>query len=195
MATAKLVFDLREGRLEVEGDQSFVQQIYTDFKAELAKSASEKRVPDFAEQKGAETARQPKKARSSARKIKATSSNGEDSSPNVSTYKPSLDKTLDLAKLRTFIEPYQPKNAAEKILLYAQFLKEELSIEPCSVDAIYSCFSHLKEKVPTAFGQVLINTRGDAYGYIDFTNTKDITVSTRGMNHYNFDIAKKDGAK
>lgn len=195
MATAKLAINIREGRLEVEGDQSFVQQIYTDFKAELAKTASGKPAIASAEQRGADAARQPKKARSSTRKPKATSSNGDDSSPNVSTYKPSLDKTLDLAKLRTFIEPYQPKNAAEKILLYAQFLKEELSIEPCTVDAIYSCFSHLKEKVPTAFGQVLINTRGDAYGYIDFTNTKDITVSTRGMNRYNLDIAKKDGGK
>jgi hypothetical protein len=108
----------------------------------------------------------------------------------VSKYKPSRDNSIDLAKLKEFVAPLKTKNAAEKILVYAQFLREKLGIDPCTVDQIYTCFQHMKDKTPQAFGQVFINTRGDAYGYIEFAGTQDIKITIAGDNHFNHEIVR-----
>jgi hypothetical protein len=119
--------------------------------------------------------------------------NESDAIAGVSKYKPSRDTDLDLSKLKEFVNQYEPKNVAERILLYAEFLQRVLEKEPCTVNQIYSCFFELRteESIPKVFGQNLINARGDAYGYIDFTTINDIRITTVGMNHFNLKMTKK----
>lgn len=100
-------------------------------------------------------------------------------------------KDLDLAKLRDFMAPYAPENQMERSALYVNFLKEVLGITSITPDHIFSCFSHMKEKLPVAFGQHLIDTRARKK-WIDFTTGDDIVLTTVGLNHINFDMKKVD---
>lgn len=193
MTQAKLHIDLREGVLDVEGEADFVLKIYSDFRSALAEhsrgNADDGGRVAAGEVKTDDTTRTRKKGKRVSSVRKSSSLEGGETA-SVSSHKPSLDKQLDTAKLNEFMSAYEPKNTAERILLFTKFMDEELGISPCNVDQIYTCFIHTKTKIPTAFGQVFINTRGDDYGYINFTSPTDITISMRGINHLNHDIKK-----
>lgn len=189
MANARVHINLQQGLLEAEGSEEFVLKIYEDFKNRAANSASGAANRDpGSSQKPADAKKGG--TRSTARgKAKKAANAGEDGVA-VSKYIPKRDSSLNLADLKVFAAAYKPVNAAEKILLYAQFLREKLRIEPCTVDQIYTCFLHMKDKTPSAFGQVFINARGNAYGYVDFTTVDDVKITIAGDNHFNHDLPK-----
>ncbi|MBY0321615.1 MAG: hypothetical protein K2X72_23030 [Reyranella sp.] len=197
MSAAKLHINLTQGLIEAEGDEAFVRAVYEDFKERLnAKPAlgrNREEKPDDGDD-SVERSTTPRR-RSANRKAPSNKKGNGDtdaSAAGVSKYKPKRDTSLDLAKLRDFVVDYTPKNMAERILLYAEFLKT-IGAEPCTVDQIYSCFLEFRttDRIPEAFGQNLINTRGEMYGYIDFTTINDIRITTTGMNHFSLKMKKK----
>jgi hypothetical protein len=194
MTTARLHIDLSQGRIEAEGEVGFVMQVYSDFKDLLAKGGPVQASADGATELALPAPKSSERARTGGRSPRpprpSDSDHGDAASAKVTRYRPSRDTTLDLSRLAEFVRLYEPKNASEKIVLYVQFLSNQ-GFEPCRVNQIYSCFLEMKDKIPKAFGQVLINTRSGKYGYIDFTSVEDVRLTTVGINQFNHKIAKK----
>jgi len=182
MANAKLHINLHQGLIEAEGEEAFVLK-----HAPPPPPANPGEKPPNAEDKPGRAAPKRRTRRNGGREA-----TGDTEAPGVSKYTPNRDPSLDLSKLKDFIAPYKPKNNAEKIVIYAHFLRDVLKKDPCSVDQVYSCFRHMKDKVPEAFGQAFINTRGDTYGYITFTSVNDIKLTIAGENHFERDIPKAE---
>jgi hypothetical protein len=202
MGATKLHINIHQGIIDVEGDSDLVLRVYEDFRVLLLK-AQETVVEDDADQgadgsaEKANGGSKPEKTITRAkRKPRRTASTVGDGPPgaklqSVTSYKPSLDKTLDTSKLMEFLVAYEPKNNAEYILIFAKFLSEKLGYDKCTMNQIYSCFSASRTKFPKYFGQSFIDTRGNGYGYIDFTNPDDIAVTMLGQNHFNHGVKKK----
>ena len=103
---------------------------------------------------------------------------------------PKMDKNLDASKLGDFFAQFEPKNNAEKILIYLKFITEELEVDPPNTDQVFTCFKMTGEKIPKAFAQAFYDT-SSKHGYIDFNSATDISITIAGENHFNHGLKKK----
>lgn len=186
----KLTINLRDGILDVDGSEEFVRTVYEDFKGEVAKrlplAADAQRQIEAApltliEPIAGTTEVKPKK-QPHAKRATAT---GEGQKARTGKYKPTFDPNLDLNGLVEFYDELKPMNAAEKILIFAVFLKERLKIVPCTADQIFTCFFTVKDrtKIPEAFEQAFRDTQSRTH-FIQVTSLQDITVTIPGSNHF-----------
>ena len=185
----KLHVNISQGIIEIEGDAALVREIYADFKDRLLDQLGkvpEAPMQDSSSEKDAKSP--PKKKRRPAAKKNAPADKDDS---GVDPDHPKLDKDLDLSKLRAFYDQYEPKNNAEKILIFATFLIEKIKIVKPNTDHIYSCFVELEETIPSAFSQAFRNTHGRIYGYINYKSATDITVPIKGTNYLNSGIKRK----
>lgn len=198
LMTAKLHIDIAQGIIDIEGDPDFVREVYTDFKAQLLKGATfappveAPAVKDTRAGKpdGNGLVRQKVKRRAVGKK---KTSAGEGASSSVTADSPKLDKSLDTSALPTFYGQYDPKNNAEKILIFLKFMNEKLDIESPNTDQFYTCFEKVDERVPKVFSQAFRDASGRKFGFIDYNSPTDIRLTTVGNNHFKFDLRKKDG--
>ncbi|MSP42968.1 MAG: hypothetical protein EXR08_06325 [Alphaproteobacteria bacterium] len=125
-----------------------MRQVYDDFKNGLLGNGKRNLASDAKADKNESTTRGHKKSRRPRRAPKS-----EDTVKPKSEYTPSFNKNLDLAKLENFYDRCLPKNHSEKILIFSVFLRDELKIDPCTANDIYTCYNNLKlkDKRPTAF--------------------------------------------
>lgn len=193
MASAKIHINLSLGLIEAEGDEAFVRAVYDDFKGRLepvenGQNGDQDRDPV---QNGTKGGNPAKARRSASRKAAGNGkAKGGADTPGMTQHTPKRDNALDLAKLKGFLAEYDPQNNPDRYVLYIQFLKDELGKDPCTADQLFSCLLHMKDKIPKAFGQNLVDTR-NKYGYIAFTGPNDITLTTTGLNRFNLDMPKK----
>lgn len=104
---------------------------------------------------------------------------------------PKRDKSLDTSKLLAFYNQYASTSAPEKILIFLKFLTEELGIDKPNTDHVYTCFLDVREKPPQAFAQAFRDTSSKK-GFIDFNACDDIVITTKGNNHFEFDLKAKN---
>ena len=191
---AKLHINILEGTLIAEGKQEFVETIYQDFKSELSnrieKPLNNSPVEHHPTHSN-DSMPQPKARPLKRKKLKKPSS--EQGGQKNPAYTPQLQKNLDLSGIQDFYKQYEPKNNAEKILIFAQFLKEK-GFDICTADQIYTCYSVIKERIPKVFLQAIRDTHGRSYGYIDHQGPEEIRLTTVGENHFNHDLKKKEAA-
>lgn len=186
---SRLHIDLTNGIIDVEGDAELVKSVYDDFKDRLSAQPTQEQAPIPAPVKGNGEADKPTKPkRRSAPRKKVASSEGNESSMNADA--PTRDKNLDTSQLQIFYDQYAPSNAAEKILIFLKFLNEELGIESPNTNQVYTCFLDVKEKPPQAFAQAFRDTSSKK-GFIDFNSAEAIAITTKGNNHFEFDLKKK----
>ncbi|RMA41577.1 hypothetical protein [Rhodophyticola porphyridii] len=187
--TAKLHINLTQGIVDVEGDIELVKSVYEDFKDRLSAEPAPANTRPPTPSKGNNEADKPamQKRRSAPRK-KAAASEGNEISMNADA--PTRDKSLDTSKLQKFYDQYAPSSAPEKILIFLKFLIEEVGIESPNTDQVYTCFLDAKEKPPQAFAQAFRDTSSKK-GFIDFNSAEDIVITTKGNNHFEFDLKKK----
>ncbi|MBX3500340.1 MAG: hypothetical protein KF889_12905 [Alphaproteobacteria bacterium] len=191
MATAKLHINLTQGLIEAEGDETFVRVVYDDFKERLRAQPAKQQTLHAANKEGEQpnaqdTARRPKARRRAA--APKTSTRGEaepkGSAGGMTSYEPRRLPDLDLSHLADFVKSFTFKGNPERYVVYTQFLKEKLQIEPCTIDHLYSCFDEMKDTLPTNMGQNLVDTRL-RNSFLKFTTPQDIQLTVTGINHYN----------
>jgi hypothetical protein len=184
MMTTKLAINLREGTVDVEGTEEFVRIVYDDFKDYLSKHAmrdvplpqiQQERTPLLVEQN---TSRK--------KKIVKRDSSKEAEKTRAINYKPTFNTQLNLSGLDTFYDEWRPENNPEKILVFAVFLRDRLSIAPCTADDIYTCFFTLKTKTktPAAFLQAFRDTQNRTH-FIEFSSPTAIGLTITGENYFN----------
>lgn len=193
--TVKLNVDIEKGTLDVEGDADLVREVYKDLKDQLfpafkerASGAAAKSVnPTASQHPSASDGAENGPHRSRRRKAAVDNGGGK----KVGVYTPKLDGSLNLSELDAYYSQYAPKNNYERILIFVEFLRTKLNLEPCSADAIFTCFHKLRAKIktPTAFAQALIDSRGK-FAYISYEAYDQITLTTAGENHLYHDLEK-----
>ncbi|MDB5491917.1 MAG: hypothetical protein JWO78_1766 [Micavibrio sp.] len=185
---AKLLINLSQGILEVEGEPDFVKEMYGDFKMQLHQLSTKSTAlafvksdntqltpPDLATPIDIQTSKPIEKAA----KKKPTSGKKESYSL-VTSLNTGMPGTSD--SLHAFLEKYQPKSNIDKNVVILKYLAEKHPAIKVTLDHLYTCYSHAGLDFPKALRASIVDTgRADkGYGYIDSSSLDDIKVVHKG---------------
>lgn len=184
----KLTINLKDGILDVDGSEDFVRSIYDDFKGEVAKrltiSSTTPKQIEAASMPTPEVIETPvdKPKKAHTRRVSAV---GVGQKPRAARYKPTFDPALDVNGLVEFYDSMNPDYIAEKILIFAVFLRDHKNMQTCSADHIYTCFYTVKDrtKIPEAFEQAFRDTQSRTH-FIQVTSLQDIAITIPGNNKF-----------
>lgn len=98
--------------------------------------------------------------------------------------KPKGKKSLD-----DFMDEKKPNSIYEKCTVAAYYLKHELGLPDVSASHIYTCFKHMKWRVPANLPNSLAYT-ASRYGWLDTSDREKINVSTMGENLIEHDLPR-----
>jgi hypothetical protein len=189
-----LKIDLRNGLLEVEGEETFVREIYQNHKESIMKKIDlpkkENRLCDELDSISLPTENVLGK-KENIKKV-ASKRKGKES------YK--IIKDLDLAtknnreSLKEFYSKKSPANAMEKNTVFVFYLQNKLGIQEISLNHIYTCYVNLNERIPKALRQSLIDTSARK-GWINTESLEKITITVHGENLVNHDLPNQSSEK
>ena len=192
----KLKIDLRNGVLEVEGEESFVKEIYKEYKGRIDALVefSSNNIEDEPDRSPSTETPQPKKLRHTNKKSsKIKSGGGRKESYTLVTNLDLLAKGNKKA-LKDFYNEKSPTNAMEKNAVFVYYLQKEAKISAITVNHVYTCYKHVGVPVPGAFRQSLADTSSKK-GWIDTKSMENITIPTLGENYVEHDLGKKKDSK
>jgi hypothetical protein len=179
----KLKINLSEGLLEVEGSEAFVNSIYEDFKGNLLISkTNEPNETKITSNPVTETKTEIKKNKTNSTPKSKKKAKGK--SQNIVSdlnLRPSGKKSLD-----DFISELNVKTNLERNVAFIYYLIHELKISGIGLDHVYTCYRHLKARVPAAFYQSIADT--GVKGWINTSNTEDLTLTSIGLNYVEHDM-------
>jgi hypothetical protein len=181
MATAKVHIKVAQGTFEAEGAEEFVWKIYEDFRDNLqinSAPAEPMNTLTGDAEPGQPAAGAPKRTRS--RRPPGNKASKE-SAPGLSSYRPTIVDDLDTRGIKEFIAPYAMSNHSNNIVAFLKFL-ETKGRKPASFNDVFTCYRDAGIKVPEAFAQAFIDTRGKKK-LIQFTGPNDVELTLRGGNH------------
>jgi hypothetical protein len=188
VAITKLRIDLAQGVVEVEGDDSFVHEVYNDFKERLLINQTFPPKSHTAENKPKSHSAFKSLAKPDSEnppKKKRTSSRGSASG--------SIVKSLNLSgggkveRLKDFYNKYNPSSNYERNLIFVYYLQQKLELEGITIDHVFTCYRDVGIKVPKALKQSLIDTSANK-GWLDTSSTDNITVAISGINYIEHDM-------
>lgn len=110
------------------------------------------------------------------RKRQVNTNSGEG---RTEAFKLEFEKDLELPGLREFYSRWIPKSHVEKVLIFAQFLKER-GYDPCTANQINTCYATLRLQRPKVFLQALRDAHGAKHGVLNYKSPTDIVVNTIG---------------
>jgi len=180
----RLNINIKEGTLEVEGEETFVAGVYADFKEQLAIAGITTRTaPTVTLSPGASETPTPKLSRKSRAGSKTESF--------------TILKDLDLSakgntkslSLRDFYVTKKPSNAMESNAVFVYFLQMVVGIKAITLDHIYSCYKNVDAKIP-ALRQSVANAVFHK-GYLDTTSYDAIKIAIPGENFVEQDLPRK----
>jgi len=103
--------------------------------------------------------------------------------------KPKGKKSLDeIAEIK------KPGSYCEKCTVSAHYLKHVIGLPAITESHVYTCFKHMKWRVPANLSNTLAYTASQ-YGWLDTNNLLDIKVTTMGENLFEHDLPKKGSKK
>ena len=173
----KLKIDLRSGVLEVEGEESFVREVYQDYKDKVSQdnfTLINEPVREEAEPKT--TVAKPHKVKNSI---------GKTGSKRKESYQ--IVKDLDLSAkgakeaLKIFYAKKASATAIQRNAVFVYYLEKVAKVSGVGVNHIYTCYKDVNEKVPGALRQSLFDTSSKK-GWIDTKSMENITITTHGEN-------------
>lgn len=172
----KLKIDLRSGILEVEGEESFVREIYQDYKEKVAQGNFE---PADEPEPTHEVAPTPSKPRRTKNGVAKTSNKRKESYQIVKDLV--LSAKGEKQSLRDFYSGKSPSTAMERSAVFVYYLQKVAGAKNIGVNHIYTCYKDVNEKVPGALRQSLLDT-SSRKGWIDTKSMENITITTHGEN-------------
>lgn len=93
-----------------------------------------------------------------------------------------------------FVGIKRPDSYYEKCTVSVYYLKQELGISTVTANHVYTCFKHMKWRIPADLFNTLAYTASH-YGWLDTSNFQAIKVTTKGENLLDHDLPKKKGSK
>lgn len=172
----KLRIDLINKVLEVEGEQSFVERIYDEFRTGIASKdvprKTKKRASKRTQKKtsnGTSNKRKPPKG--SLKILGELSLMGGDKGPS----------------LKDFFDRYKVKSHFDKMTLCAYYLKHVEGVDAITANHVYTCYKNLKLTQPRFFAQALTDTKNQK-AFIDISDDGVISLTTQGLNHVKHEL-------
>jgi hypothetical protein len=187
--STKLLINLKEGIVEVEGAEEFVRDVYNDFKERVSKPIPFAPAPPAQIEQlsdGQEAGSEPaSRTRAKHRRPVATTGKSGESV----NYKPKFNNEINLSGLAEFYENYKPSTHNEKIVVFAAFLRDSLGKSLCTSDDIFTCYFTMrgKTKTPEAFLQAFRTCQARTH-YIKYVSPTHIEVTIPGDNFLNSKI-------
>ena len=187
-----MTIDLSQGTLEVEGEEEFVKSVYTDFKEVIKSNVSpnEKNL-----NKGHGTTTKPLNTFRESEKNSPVARVTQRRKPRGPSL--SIINDLDLSggskceNLKDFFKQYEAKSNMERNLIFIYYLQQKLEITGISVNHVFTCYRNVSGlKAPEALYQSLLDTK-NIKGWLDTSDTENITVTVSGINHLEHDMPKK----
>lgn len=108
----------------------------------------------------------------------------------------SIVKDLDLRPkgkkaLGDFAAEKNPTSQYEQCAVSVYYLRQELGIPAISTNHVYTCFKHMKWRIPSNLPNRL-RYAASQYGWFDTSNAQDIKITTIGENLIEHDLPKKN---
>ncbi|MBO0333575.1 hypothetical protein J0X12_08125 [Sneathiella sp. CAU 1612] len=185
--SSKLHINLTEGILEVEGDPDFVRSIYDDFKAQISVLSIQNKPPhnnlQFAQIGGKNDAVEdveevkPKAEKKDKSKSKTS---GKKESYKIQPINTGLEGSEN--SLFSYIEKYGPRTNIERNVVIIKYLEEQHPDIEIDLSFIFTCYSNANLKLPGALYESVMDTSKakKGYGYIDASNTNDLSILLKG---------------
>ena len=198
--TTKLKIDLSQGLLEVEGSESFVRTIYSDFKTHFA--GIDQETDDTKKTRRSRTTKATAKpktappAKKSTRQTKMTATPEKTPASKPQTPSPAPTYTyiegLDLGaandhpSLAEFMDAKFPITNEERNIVFLYFLQDTLKLDAVTPDHIYTCYRAVKFRAPLNIENTL-NRRE----WIEIGKNGNLTLTTAGKNYVEKQLPKK----
>lgn len=195
--TTKLKIDLSQGLLEVEGSESFVRTIYSDFKTHFAgivEAAEEGKKP----RRSRKSAVAPTSKRTAAKKATkqqtppTVKEATPESKPQIATPTYSYVEGLDLGAkndrpaLVEFMDAKFPITNEERNIVFLYYLEQMLKLKSVTPSHIYTCYRAAKIRAPLNIENSL--TRRD---WIELTEDGQLTLTKNGKDYVEKQLPKR----
>jgi hypothetical protein len=208
--TAKLKIDLTQGILEVEGSETFVKAIYSDFKLHFvgeeagesldnkSKRRRRKRTPP-----ASVPAPEPVAVTPPAEPAEPVVVAEPEPEPPVPvpvqepprpeyTFLENLELTAakDRVSLVEFMDAKFPITNEERNLIFVYYLQHLLKLKTITSDHVYTCYRAAKIRVPLKLENSLASTANHR-NWIKITKTGRISVTATGKSYAEKQLPKK----
>ena len=170
MTTIKI--DLQNGTLDVEGEESFVKEIYNDFKEKIVERQGGQKNDSAT---AATTEKNEERIKTSRKPIKQD------------TYKATDD--INTKNLKEFYAEKSPGTKYESNTVFVYFLEKKQNIQKITIDHLYTCYKLVGVKVPKALRQSLVDTAFHKK-YISTKDLNAIKVAIVGENLVDHDLPR-----
>lgn len=197
--TTKLKIDLTQGILEVEGSETFVKAIYSDFKVHfIGDEAGEMLGSKTRRGRPRSTRTNPEKKSSLAVEPNSSTSSEAETSAEPEPAKPVHRFLEDLpltagegrGALVEFMDLKFPITNEERNLVFLYYMQHILKIKPITVDHIYTCYRAAKIRVPLNLESSL-ETTVNQRRWIKKTKTGRLSVTPSGKLYVEKQLPKK----
>jgi hypothetical protein len=190
VSTTKIHINLKQGVIEAEGSEEFVERIYRDFKDNINLG------PEIGESGNDEAAGQQAEANVKRKKGASKKPIAQKAKAKSGSVDATLVKDLDLTgggtkeSLRDFCAKYIIKTNLERNLVFTYYLGNVLGLKGFGINHIFTCYRNVPgTKLPGNLKQSLYDT--SAKGWIAVRSIDDdITVPILGINHIEHDLPK-----
>lgn len=179
MSVTKAKINLKEGTIELEGNEAFVSKYLDAFKQEMQKNVISFTETSIAPKEEAKV--EAEKGRKKPGKIAQTiipiplDLKGKDSKPS----------------LRDFYKQKQPTNLSESVTVFAYYLKEYLKIGKMEAGHVASCCKEVGIKIPTNIPQMFYDIQHHNGWLNPSDGRKFAEINTAGENFVIHDLPRK----
>ena len=117
----------------------------------------------------------------------------------AASLKISIIKDLNLRpkgkkSLREFVEEKRPSSHSEKITVAVYYLAKELDVSAITPSHVYSCYQDAKWRNPADLWSAM-RKYASLTGWIDTSNSSNVTITPPGENLVNHDLPKQKPSK
>lgn len=205
---AKLRVSLADGIFEAEGEDAFVKEMHSEFRAYVGqffgakplapvRSRSDQTMPEGVvdesdeDQEVQEEAERPSKARRTSNRRRRVSNPVEGALAKKVKYEPQVDVDLKLPGLVESFSAYDFKGHHEMVLFFGHFLAHDAGLSPFTANQIFTCYRLVKAKPPKAFAQTLYDNRSKRH-FFKIDSLDSIMMTHIGDTYIDHDLKKKD---
>ncbi|MCG3209414.1 MAG: hypothetical protein FOGNACKC_03038 [Anaerolineae bacterium] len=195
--TTRLKIDLMQGILEVEGSETFVRAIYSDFKVHfIGDEAGEALVTSVQRRRRPSRTRPESPAPPESPPPEPAPEPEPEPAPAI--IKPDyklvqnlkLSATGDRSSLVEFMDAKFPITNEERNLVFLYYLQHLAKVRAITVDHIFTCYKEAKIRVPLNLASSLQAT-ANQHRWVKMTKTGRLTVTPSGKLYVEKQLPKK----
>jgi hypothetical protein len=191
MSITKIHINIKQGIIEAEGSEDFVEKIYEDFKERIKFKAEPEHEEDAIKGSDAKSSSTNPRSAKAPKKQSAQKPKSKGGAMDAS-----LVKDLDLTgggeneSLREFCAKYVIKTNLERNLVFTYYLANVLKIEEIGINHLFTCYRNIPStKLPGNLKQSIYDTSSKGWIAVRSIDS-DISVPVMGLNHIEHDLPK-----